>query len=368
MTATMRIRLGVGLVMSSLLVACGDDPSFPMQPSPPAGPGGAAPATVTNLSVEGPGTLAPGESAQFSATAKFSDGTIRDVTAEARWSSTDSSVLSLESPGRFAARAPGEAQASAAFQGGSHSRFVVSVPKGLVVLRGRVRDATSPTTPVFGARVEVTRGETAGLTSTTDFYGAFVFYGVSVETELRITKDGFAPQTRSLRVVEHRTEVIDLSHSRERPDVRGTYKLTIGGGTCEGGASFPEELRTRIYRAVVYQDDVSLLIDLKDTEFVTVGKYGDRILGQLLLSDATFDLGDFAPPWDYGVPPSYPTVVERLPKGLLFLSGRIVANLTPTGMSGTLDGAITVHDALPVGAELPRAICRSKTHTFRLER
>jgi hypothetical protein len=324
---------------------------------------------VTRLSTEGPDVLAPGESGQYTVRATFSDGSLRDVTAEAQWSSSDSAVLSVESPGRFIAGTLGEAQARATYRGVISSRTVFSLPRGLVVLRGRVRDATSSTTPVFGARVEVTRGETAGLTATTDFYGAFVFYGVSDETEIRIDKDGFAPHTKTLRVSDQRGLVlIDLPHSRERPDMRGTYRLTMGGGTCEGGASFAEELRTRVYRAVVYQDDVSLLIDLKDAEFVTVGKFGDRILGQLLLSDATFDLGDYAPGSAYEGPPSYPTVVERLRNGVLFITGRIVANLTASGMSGTLDGAITVYDVLPGEAEMPRATCRSRSHKFVLER
>ena len=111
-----------------------------------------------------------------------------------------------------------------------------------------------------------------------------------------------------------------------------------------------------------------VLVDLKDTEFVTVGSYGDRILGRIQMSDATFDLGDYSAPWDWGASPSYPTVVERLQDGVMLLTGRIVANVTATGMAGTYDGALTIYASLPVAEETPRAICRSKTHKFILER
>jgi hypothetical protein len=368
-----RLAVGWCLVSIALLAGCDGDSTPSTHPSRTPNPFPAPP--LTNFVVNGATQIVPGETAEFKALATFNDGSTRDVSGEAQWSSTDSSVLSIVEPGRIVGRAIGEAEVRVTYRSWFSSRVVTSVPKGLVVVRGSVYDAmpASSATAIFGARVEVTRGAAAGTATTTDFDGRFALYGVSDGAEIRVSKDGFEPITQPVKT----GTVIRLSQSRERPDVRGTYRLTIGGGTCESGTGFPEALRTRVYGAVLYQDSPSLLMDLKDAEFVAVGGpqitapssgLGDRFVGQLLLNEASFTLGDFTPPWDWGGAPTYPSVVERLSDGVLFLTGRIVAELTPMGMSGTYDGAIKVYDRLPGDYDAPRAVCRSRTHKFVLER
>lgn len=54
---------------------------------------------MSRLEVAGPSAVPPGETAQFRATAHFSDGTTRDVTGEAAWLSSNSSVLTLSGGG-----------------------------------------------------------------------------------------------------------------------------------------------------------------------------------------------------------------------------------------------------------------------------
>jgi hypothetical protein len=77
--ALIRTTLAAALA-SPVLGACDDGPT---RPSPPATPRPPAPVTVIGLEIRGPGTVPPGESAQYSAIENKSDGSTRDVTTEA---------------------------------------------------------------------------------------------------------------------------------------------------------------------------------------------------------------------------------------------------------------------------------------------
>jgi hypothetical protein len=94
----------------TLLISCG---------------GGGAPAApeIVRLVMAGmPDTpLALMQSVQLTASAVYSDGSARDVTALAAWDSTDRNVLSVSAAGLVTATGPGKAAVSAAFGGASSS-------------------------------------------------------------------------------------------------------------------------------------------------------------------------------------------------------------------------------------------------------
>ena len=78
---------------------------------------------------------------------------------------------------------------------------------------------------VEGARVEVTTGVGAPLTTLTDFWGRYVLRVVSGESTVRVTKDGYLPaaETSSLRMIgrlRHRVAAAGAApkHTRDLHD------------------------------------------------------------------------------------------------------------------------------------------------------
>ena len=90
---------GAAIIAIVLLAACGGSPKTtqPSQTPAAATPSGAA--TLVDLRVDGPASVPPGGSAQYTATATYSDGSSRNVTTDAKWTSTNDSVLSVTATG-----------------------------------------------------------------------------------------------------------------------------------------------------------------------------------------------------------------------------------------------------------------------------
>ncbi len=98
------------LIIGSLLLplGCGgdDDPTAPVSP------------TVLSITVTGPPEIVDvGTSEFFFATASFSDGTSRNVSADALWTSSDPSVVTVSATGSGMAIAAGEAEICATYEG-----------------------------------------------------------------------------------------------------------------------------------------------------------------------------------------------------------------------------------------------------------
>jgi carboxypeptidase family protein/Big-like domain-containing protein len=111
-------------------------------------PSPAAPAaTLSSVAVSGTAP-AVGATAQFSATATFSDGTTQSVTAQATWASSDTSVASVSSSGLVSGVAPGGADISATYQN----------------VTGRARVTTvRPVVPTYTISGAVTDGTSGGI-------------------------------------------------------------------------------------------------------------------------------------------------------------------------------------------------------------
>ena len=75
-----RFKSGCVLLMM-LAWACDGGNGSPTSPS-------TSQVTLLGIRVSGPATVAPGETAQYTATAEYSDGSSKDVTAGALWSPT----------------------------------------------------------------------------------------------------------------------------------------------------------------------------------------------------------------------------------------------------------------------------------------
>src|SRR5262245_61331576 len=127
----MRARLiGVGAALVVGLAACGGDS--------PTGPSTNPNARLTALTIDGPNQIAPGETARFTATAVYSDGSRVDVTSSSTWSTTfPAGVLRLVLPGQYVGLIAGETQINARYlTQTSRLQSVLVLPSGTFKLSG----------------------------------------------------------------------------------------------------------------------------------------------------------------------------------------------------------------------------------------
>ncbi len=345
----------IALALAGLLGACDDGPTRPSTPIEPP-----TVVTVLRLEIAGPGTVPPGESAQYSAIAVQSDGTTRDVTNGAVWRTGNQSVLTISSTGLATGRERGEAFVEVSASGRSSHKEVIVVPAGTYRLSGFVKDAGEP---VLGARVEVTAGTGQGLAVTAS--GAFYrLYGVAGDIEVRVTRDGYQELRKSLQVTGHQTLDFDLVLARPRDEVSGTYTLTVTAAECS--AALPAEARIRTYSAVLGQDGPRLVATLAGAKF-----YMDRdrshnsFRGRVEPDRVTFQLSG---PYDYYGHFYFPEVLEELDSTtFLTVSGSAVTTVSPRGLSGTLNGPVETL-RLASGRLEPVTSCRSTGHRFVLSR
>jgi Big-like domain-containing protein len=341
----------IALALVSLLGACDDGPT---RPSPQN-----VPVTTTRIEITGPDTVAPGESAQFSATAYQSDGSTRDVSNEVEWRSGNHWVLTISATGLATGHDRGEASIGAGFAGRTAWKSnVVVVPPGTYRLAGTAKDAGLP---VSGARVEVTAGIGQGLVALTNSVG-YRLYGVSGDIEVRLTQDGYQEQRKSLQVTTHEKLDFDLVLSRPRDEIAGTYTLTVtAAADCR--SELPEEARIRTYTAVVEQDGPRLTVSLEGSKFVAgYGRTFNSFHGTVEPSRVTFLLNGY---YDHDFYLYLPDVLEQLATPTLFsVSGSLVTTVSPAGLSGSLDGVIETLEGRSPGKFQRIASCRSSGHQF----
>jgi hypothetical protein len=129
----------VPLLISLIVLAggggCGDNRGLTAPPPPPP--------IVKKLIIDGNTTLtAIGQTSQLTARATFSDGTVKDVTSAAQWTSTHPSVITISAQGLATVIQFGLSQILASYLGQSAEVVVaVATPPGtFVVVTGRVRE------------------------------------------------------------------------------------------------------------------------------------------------------------------------------------------------------------------------------------
>ena len=336
---------------------------YPTRPGHPVV--GSAP---PRIEISGPATVAPDGTVPFTATA-FDNGAGHDVTATAIWSTSDRGVVTVSDTGVATGVAPGDAMISAALDTRVALKPVIVLPAGTFRVLGSVREA-GVGLPVAGARVEAREGETIVLQTTSGADGRFRLYGVPAHADLRITRDGYVAATQTLNLADHSSVSIDLALSAPRPDVSGTYTLTVGSDRCSNTAVLlAPELRRRSYRADVTQNGAQLTVRLSGAPFRPIrGEPANQFSGTLDSSGARFQLA--APGYYYGYSnfSPEPDVVEEFPDGIaLLISGSAVTSLSAQGLTGTLDGALESYRG-PIATTAPTGRCRSTTHPFALTR
>ena len=351
-----QIRYG-RFVVSSLIgiaiVSCGSDrPETPITPT-------TVTAIVQRVDVSAPESIAPGESAQLTATAVKSDGSTENVSGTASWTSTSTRAISVAAGGRATANSPGEAVITARYQGRTGSRPVLALATGTYKLSGRV---TEGPLAVASVSVSVTRGVGEGLTATSNFDGRFVLYGVAGEVRIQASKEGYRDTIRDLRVESTMTDNFEIVPARPRKNLSGTYSLTLTAAPCTSG-TFPNELRTRTYTATITQSGQALTVNLEGATFLVNGGHGDKFSGTIDPADnVTFSIGSFY--YYYYFTPEFFDLVERLDDSRAFsVVGTVTAKVNGSEIAGTINGSFVVV-LTAQNRYSPQSTCFSRTHSF----
>ena len=353
-TTTSRVCSAV-LLFSGLLalfVACDKESPGPTGPA-------SLPAVVARIEVSGNRTLAPGETASFTATAFYTDGSSRNVTTEARWRSSNFTIFLIEGPGRGKAGARGDATITVELNSVTSTMQVVVVPVGTYRLSGVVRASNVAGGLVGGAQVQVLDGPER-LETQTNPQGQYVLFGVPGTAQIRITRDGYQPFEQTVHLTQHASVDFALTLSEALADFSGTYTLRITSPTPCGTSDPGPEFRDRTYTATITQSAFSLAVRLTGADMVVSSGRGDGFKGTAEPSGATFNIDDDF----YGY--FYPEVVERLPNGTHVVVGGIaLTKRVAEGLVGTLNGSFTYYAGRP-GPARPFAWCLSRDIRFAL--
>jgi len=179
------------LVVACATAACESSKSVLPTPAATDPPNIAATLAVTSVKIAGTAAFETiGQTSQFTATASFVDGTTKNVTSEAVWSSLNSAVVSVTSTGLATITGFGSATVQAVYQTRSGFFSVSATPAGTVVGHGRVREPGR--SGVGGVQVVETR---SGSSAQTGSQGEFAIAGLPIGTRAHYTfeKAGYEP-------------------------------------------------------------------------------------------------------------------------------------------------------------------------------
>ena len=230
----------------------------------PAGPspGGGSPPSVpivTGLRIDGPTSVAPGESPQYTAIAEYSDGSSKDVTATALWFPAARTGLPIcfTDPGVAAPAQRGEVTIVANLSGRLARLTVLVLERGTFKVTGLVSEAGVGA--LSGATVEVLSGIGQGIHATSDRNG-YALYGVAGPVRLRASADGFTAQTHEVVVTGNdAADSFALTLIDTPSDVSGAWTMTVSPSPgCPAG--LPDIARGRTYQVKLIQQGSRLQV------------------------------------------------------------------------------------------------------------
>ncbi|MEO5896725.1 MAG: carboxypeptidase-like regulatory domain-containing protein [Vicinamibacterales bacterium] len=217
---------------------------------------------LTSVTVSGPSSIAPGESAHYIATAHYSRGSSEDVTAAAEWfpAAFGSSSIRFTAPGVALGVANGEILARAVYQGTIGSIQVIVVQPGTFKLSGVISESGGGA--LAGVMVEVISGTGEGQRATTDFRGTYNFYGVAQQILLRASAEGFTPQVHAVVIAGNSaTDSFALTPVETPADVSGVWTMTVTAAPgCRAG--LPSIAQGRSYQVQLIQQGTGLRVQI----------------------------------------------------------------------------------------------------------
>jgi Bacterial Ig-like domain (group 2) len=321
-------------VMSVLMViACGSDRQFVVSPyTGPTDPTPVVPPGLLSITFSTAPTIGPGETAQMTVIGHYSNAPDRDVTAEATWSSSQTQIATV-SAGLVTGVMYGRVQIRAIFGGRNISMNLVIKPAGTFILSGNITEAGP--VAVGAATVSVVNGPPNQVTANAG--GFYELFGVSGTVTLRVSKQGYVDQNLTVTVMQDQRMDVQIKPISAPIVVGGTYRMTLTiSPSC---TAVPDDIKTRIYTALIAQDNALVKVQLSDANFGTGGR--NAFTGRVSGSTVTFDLGTV-----YGFYYYYgPTVQEILPDGqTLGMWGTMVTTSTAQNISGNLAGGFTYRE------------------------
>ncbi|HXG72560.1 MAG TPA: carboxypeptidase-like regulatory domain-containing protein [Gemmatimonadaceae bacterium] len=354
-------RAAAFLVSIGLALAACDRKPPTTPPPPPVGP---APVQTVRLEIVAPAEIEPGESVQLTANAIKSDGSVENVSSQARWSPTNSPILQLSPTGLATGIGRGYLFVTAVFANRSVGARILVLPRGTFVLTGNIKESGFG---VPGVAVTVISGIGTGLTTLTNLNGDYVLYGVSGPVQIQLKKEGYLTTARQVDVAAHGTRDFELAIEGTRKNYAGRYTLTISTNEpCRSKSGIlPEEAKRRVYTANVTQDAGRLTVLLTDADFIVTNGFGNRFFALMdPLDTMTATIGNAS---DYYYYTGHFDIVERLSATTLMVQGTVTAKGTPQGISGTLNGAFLTSNR-PTAPFLPSAASCYSTHGFEMVR
>jgi hypothetical protein len=183
------LGLSIGIAAA---VACGDPPAAPTAIRTPPG----SIQTVQSIRIEGDGNFTTvGESRQFTAIARYADGSEAPVTESVWWSAGDPDVLTTTG-GLVVIRRLGTTTLTAGWRFGSnlHARMnIIATPAGTFASSGRIHE------PGVGGKAGWRIAEVGtGVEDTTDSAGDFNLGGLTSGL-LRVVMDGYEATDRQVK-------------------------------------------------------------------------------------------------------------------------------------------------------------------------
>lgn len=318
-----------------MLTGCGHSPTSPATNASQPAPAQPAPA-ITSIRVDGPTQVAPGSTADYTATAQFSDGTSRDITATALWSPTPDRTwfpLRFNGPGKAIASDRGEVVVSAAAENKVGSLNVLILEPGTFKLSGVVSEAGGRT--LTDATVQVVAGTGMGLTSSTA-RGTYALYGVAGAIRVRASADGFSSQIHEVGVDgQNTTHGFALAPLQAPADVSGRWTMTIvASPAC--GSNTPDFAKNRDYHVELGQRGTGLRITFTDPTLTVYSP--DSMEGTVFGSHVGLVF-----PGDTGYERwSLPNIFDRLsPTEQFGFDGAVEASVIGSQMIGRLSGDLT---------------------------
>jgi hypothetical protein len=353
-------RFRAAVTISLVLAACGKSPSAPSS----SGQGGtpSAAATITAVQVTGPARVAPGEIATYVATATYSDGSARDVSANATWNpSNPSSALYFTAPGIAVGVRAGAASVIARVNPTQASLAVVVLEKGTFTLSGRIVETSDR--PLEGVSIEVVSGTGLGRRATANAQGAYALYGVAGRTQLRVSGDGFTPQVRELVVTADTISENFVLAPREppAPGIAADWTMTLTPSPACPVAP-PDIAKSRSYQVQIRQQGTGLTyvvsgptVTVYNQQFNTGLLFGAHVK-LYFVGDTNY--GD----WSSG------DITDRLsPTERMQFNGTLEGELKDSTITATISGDIVYWDnARPSFA--PNWYCRARDHVVNLRK
>jgi hypothetical protein len=312
----------------ALVAACDGKKTSPTAP-------GLASNQALKLDIVGPNRLEGlGTKTQLLAQLTFGDGSKKDCGSQCRWWVDDTHVAAVNS-GFVMALAPGRTTVYAEGGGYQSSIDITIVPADSYVLDGVVKEPGD--LPIDSASIEIVGGRDNGKRTTSTSAGYFVFFGVSGNVQMSVSKPGYVTQSVPLTVTRDSTRDVELQPVLPIGAFGGDYRLTL---KVAPGCQLPAEARTREYSAHIVQSGARLDVALSGAGLATT-LASETFSGHVSGNQVTFDL---LVDTYYGI---YP-FVDKLSDTLYMV---IYGEATGEGQRGiiqsTLNGAVEIYTNPP---------------------